>query len=86
MKTLLADIFGGSNAIILTSIIMLAGIITLMAVSYIKWQTTEPSYALVPCLILYAAKISFTPWPVFAFFCFCAAIYIGWILLGRNTA
>lgn len=84
MKTLLADIFGG-NAIILTSIIMLAGIIALMAISYIKWQTPEPSYALVPCLILYAAKISFTPWPVFAFFCFCAAIYIGWILLGRNT-
>lgn len=86
-KQLLVDSFGGHfHPFFILGALMLLIAILLMAFSYISYGTSEPAYCLVPILVLYFAKLSFTPFAIFGLFTFAAAGYCGWMWLGRNSA
>lgn len=75
-KELLSIIMGSINPTVASSIVVMIGILGLLIVSYMRWNTTEWAYMVAPVLLHYSARLTFIPWALFGIFCFLAISYV----------
>lgn len=86
LKESLSDIAGGIDAIYVTSVVTIIGVLVLMGLSFVKWGSTDPVYGLLPLVLLLGSKIDFFPWELYGLICFACAAYSGWILIGKYAS